>query len=670
MRTLQKSSIVLTTLLLTAAPLLSAPASQAATEAPPNPLVQGPPPTVDFILPPEVTGKATTQATTAGLARSGDVKVTLVTIQTADKSASETSAINLGATQNAVASANNYWKTMSNNRLTISIGNTITGFNTSARSDQNFDVIVETVTKEIGWVANPNSALVIFMPRNDVVVYGSGGNLGAGWSGGATTGRILMPYTSNLTNSVLAHEFGHVFGLMHANRLSCTDGSHDTAIVNGSIGNKNCTSREYGDTTDLMGASQTHQPFLNSVLYDYGSMGRGDEILDAGVAQGVKTYTLKAWAGTESKRAVKFTDPTSKETYYLQLKLPVGYDSTSAVNGNKGVEILKSDPRRGASMLIPPTTTPFSGYYDAKHAWQAGSTFNTSGGSAVTINSITSDSATVTVQGDVKYLLAAQFNEAAAANNLGTATSAIITGLKQDGAYQQFQNGFVIYSPASGAHVTRGGIRTAYQQAGFENGVLGYPTTDELGGLKDGGFYQMYQGGAIIWSPKTGAYISTGAIRDAWGKYGFENGRMGYPTSNPYPTINGGMTQDYQGGAIVWSPVSGAHISVGGIRTVWAEMGFEKSQLGYPTSDELTGLKDGGVYQMYQGGAIVWSPASGSYPSMGGIRTAWGAQGFENGKLGYPTSNEYASGNGSVTQNYQGGKITWSPATGTLVALN
>jgi endonuclease/exonuclease/phosphatase family metal-dependent hydrolase len=232
------------------------------------------------------------------------------------------------------------------------------------------------------------------------------------------------------------------------------------------------------------------------------------------------------------------------------------------------------------------------------------------------------------------------------------------------GAYQRYERGYVLWSQASGAHVSSGGIRSAYEQAGLETGALGYPMTDEIGGLRDGGFYQMYQGGAIVWSPKTGAFVSLGAIRGAWGALGFENGRLGYPTSNQYATINGGATQDYQGGAIVWSPASGAHISEGGIRTVWAAQGFEKGQLGYPTTDELGGLKDGGVYQMYQGGAIVWSPATGAFASVGGIRTVWAAQGFENGRLGYPTSNEYATADGSITQNYQGGKIVWSPVTG------
>jgi uncharacterized protein with LGFP repeats len=50
-----------------------------------------------------------------------------------------------------------------------------------------------------------------------------------------------------------------------------------------------------------------------------------------------------------------------------------------------------------------------------------------------------------------------------------------------------------------------------------------------------------------------------------------------------------------------------------------------------------------------------------------GDRSIWASTGFENGRLGYPTSNEYVTGpGGSVAQNYQGGVIHWGP-TGSWV---
>ena len=249
---------------------------------------------------------------------------------------------------------------------------------------------------------------------------------------------------------------------------------------------------------------------------------------------------------------------------------------------------------------------------------------------------------------------------------LGAATTGEVYGLKDNGAYQCFEHGCILYSPASGAHVSAGAIRDLWAATGFEGGALGYPLTDEVGGLRDGGVYQNYQGGAIIWSPATGAHVSTGAIRALWGATGFEGGALGYPTTDVVGGLrDGGVYQNYQGGAIIWSPATGAHVSTGAIRALWAATGFEGGALGYPTTDVVGGLRDGGVYQNYQGGAIVWSPATGAHISVGSIRGEWAATGFEGGRLGYPTTDEVSGlRDGGVYQNYQGGAIIWSPATG------
>ncbi|XTR50958.1 LGFP repeat-containing protein [Pseudarthrobacter sp. So.54] len=128
-------------------------------------------------------------------------------------------------------------------------------------------------------------------------------------------------------------------------------------------------------------------------------------------------------------------------------------------------------------------------------------------------------------------------------------------GSKNRGSYQCYAVGCILYSPASGARLTKGAIRSAWAKTGFENGLLGYPVTDEVTGLRSGGVYQNYQNGAIIWSPRTGGFVSFGGIRSLWAKTGFENGKLGYPTSNEYVTGRGGaVAQNYQGGVIRWSP--------------------------------------------------------------------------------------------------------------------
>ncbi|MGN6406661.1 LGFP repeat-containing protein, partial [Sinomonas sp.] len=383
-----------------------------------------------------------------------------------------------------------------------------------------------------------------------------------------------------------------------------------------------------------------------------------------GTAGGAATYTLSPWAGSGASRAVKFTDPSTGEIYYLQLKAPVGYDAPTAVNGNLGVQIIKSDINVSESLLIPPSTQPYSGYYSSNLSWQAGQTFTTDGGTQVKINSVSSSSASVTVTA-MAALIGSQMDAKAQQWSLGAATSAI-TAIRNGGYYRNYQGGAVIWTPANGAMVSHGVIRSLWATLGFENGVLGYPTTDEVGGLRNGGIYQNYEGGAIIWSQATGAHSSMGAIRQRWQQMGFENGILGYPTSETIGGLrNGGSFQNYEGGAIMWSPTTGAHESVGPIRDRWGQLGFEGGSLGYPVSNVIGGLRNGGSFQNYEGGAIMWSPTTGAQESVGPIRVRWGQLGFEGGSLGYPVSNVIGGlRNGGTFQNYEGGAIIWSSATG------
>jgi LGFP repeat len=184
-------------------------------------------------------------------------------------------------------------------------------------------------------------------------------------------------------------------------------------------------------------------------------------------------------------------------------------------------------------------------------------------------------------------------------------------------------------------------------------------------GLANGGCYQNYPSGVIHWSPATGAHISAGAIGSAWAAQGWENGPLAYPSTNEAKGLSaGGAYQSYQGGQIHWSPATGAHATVGAIGAAWAAQGWENGSLGYPTANEAQGLAAGGAYQSYQGGQIHWSPATGAHSTTGAIWSAWAAQGWENGALGYPTTNEYKNSAGSVQQDFQGGSFTWSPASG------
>ncbi|MBG6185556.1 uncharacterized protein with LGFP repeats, partial [Arthrobacter sp. CAN_A214] len=197
---------------------------------------------------------------------------------------------------------------------------------------------------------------------------------------------------------------------------------------------------------------------------------------------------------------------------------------------------------------------------------------------------------------------------------LGYPTSAEICGLRDNGCSQSFQRGEILWSATTGAHVSRqGGIRQAYRAAGAENGILGYPRSPEICGLRDGGCYQSFQRGEILWSATTGAVISRS----------------------------------------------------GGIRNAYRAAGAENGVLGYPVNIEICGLRDNGCYQSFQNGEILWSATTNAHSTVTGpIRTTYRTQGAENGALGYPVTTQTCPTTTQCTQTFQTGTLTWTPTTG------
>jgi hypothetical protein len=110
---------------------------------------------------------------------------------------------------------------------------------------------------------------------------------------------------------------------------------------------------------------------------------------------------------------------------------------------------------------------------------------------------------------------------------------------------------------------------------------LRYPITDEATTSDGRGRYSFFKAvhlpgkpvASIFWSPATGAHTIYGAIREKW------------------------------------APQTGAHTIYGAIREKWASMGWERSALGFPTSDEF----QEGAYRRsnFQGGYIIWTPKGG-----------------------------------------------------------
>ncbi|MCK1804247.1 family 16 glycosylhydrolase, partial [Brevibacterium sp. R8603A2] len=113
---------------------------------------------------------------------------------------------------------------------------------------------------------------------------------------------------------------------------------------------------------------------------------------------------------------------------------------------------------------------------------------------------------------------------------------------------QEFEHGTVYWSSATGAHPVKGEVRKAYDRLDGPDGFLGLPISGENPLAKNGGASQSFEGGQIHWSRDTGAHATRGAIQRHWRSQGWENGRLGYPTSEETPVAGGGVRQSFQGG--------------------------------------------------------------------------------------------------------------------------
>ncbi|MCA9341608.1 hypothetical protein KC952_03695, partial [Candidatus Saccharibacteria bacterium] len=127
--------------------------------------------------------------------------------------------------------------------------------------------------------------------------------------------------------------------------------------------------------------------------------------------------------------------------------------------------------------------------------------------------------------------------------------------------------------------------------------------------------------------------------------------------------VGGGCYQLFQNGSIYWTQSTGANMIKGGIGGKWRSLDYERGRLGYPRGDEVCGIKNGGCYQLFQGGRIYWSPQTDAQPIWGGILTKYVSLGSEHGVLGYPTSGEKYTGTHTY-QTYEGGTLGWTSKKG------
>jgi len=100
-------------------------------------------------------------------------------------------------------------------------------------------------------------------------------------------------------------------------------------------------------------------------------------------------------------------------------------------------------------------------------------------------------------------------------------------------------------------------------------------------------------------------------ISDKYAALGGAGGFLGAATTTEKTAPDGvGAYQHFQGGSIYWSPSTGAREVHGLIRARWAELGWEKSWLGYPMTDEIDTYDGEGRVSKFEGGELIWRKAT------------------------------------------------------------
>lgn len=245
-----------------------------------------------------------------------------------------------------------------------------------------------------GFVPGAGEHLLLYLPKNSA---GCAYGLAEVREGPAAGGRL---YVTDTRTSLIAHELGHNFSLVHSSTRQC-DGSVDRGP---------CRVLGYGDYYDVMAASWNEVGSLNAV--QSASLGfltqrtAGREGYTEVRVGGPPSQTLnKYWQGNSDFRALKLVGAADRAVYWLEYRTPVGPDAWLADNTRNvaglqsGVllrrQLTESDPTYGndGSLLLDGTPSAQAGWNtDRQHVLPIGTPVRVAeGGFTVTVQSVTDD---------------------------------------------------------------------------------------------------------------------------------------------------------------------------------------------------------------------------------------------------------------------------------------
>jgi uncharacterized protein with LGFP repeats len=243
----------------------------------------------------------------------------------------------------------------------------------------------------------------------------------------------------------------------------------------------------------------------------------------------------------------------------------------------------------------------------------------------------------------------------------------------------------IFFTPATGARVVRGPINAAWDKLGGSAGVLGVPAEDEV--YRGDVVSQKFTGGELSYDirkktfttvpPELAAQLADlqfpddpgSAINAARRAAGGALGPLGASEGQPYPVGEDGLRQNFAGGAIFYTPATGANVLTGQVLAKYESVGGPEGDLGFP----ITGEVDGGFatesrmssFAAEDKPVIFWTPEYGAVIVRGAMAAAWDKLDGAKGALGAPMADQTEAG-GVVTQRFSGGVVSWDRAKNTF----
>lgn len=201
-----------------------------------------------------------------------------------------------------------------------------------------------------------------------------------------------------------------------------------------------------------------------------------------------------------------------------------------------------------------------------------------------------------------------------------------------EGFAEDFADGKMFYTPGTGAHALYGPVLQKYEELGGPVGSdLGFPNVDEgPGRVSPDSRSATFSAGdnpVIFYTPEHGAFVVRGAMNAAWDKLGSSSGVLGVPVADETSTGDV-IAQKFTGGEVSWNTTAKK------FSTAPPELAGDLQDVQVPTN----------------------GPAA--------IDRAWHAAGGADGALGAKTGDEYEIGSDGVGQDFERGKIFFTPETG------